>query len=69
MIAVNSREKNKVLLTSLFFVAILIFFMWHLTGCVTILPKAPYPYSYHQENKTCDYWIYHKHWQTRGNNE
>lgn len=35
------------------------------TGCVTLLPKAPHPYSYHQENKTCDYWIYHKYWNTR----
>ena len=32
-------------------------------SCVSIFPKAPYPYSYHQENKTCDYYLYHQHYE------
>ena len=61
------KEKIKILVTWLFFVAIVIFIMWYLTGCVgvIIVPESPYPYSYHQENKTCEYWQYHKHWQTK----
>ena len=62
------REKIKILIVWLFFTAMLIFAMWHFTGCsnINIVPKSPYPYSYHQENKTCEYWLYHKHWQTKG---
>jgi len=42
-------------------IIVLIFIL--LSSCVTIFPKAPYPYSYHEENKTCDYWRYHRHYQ------
>lgn len=38
-----------------------------LSGCsfynVTVLPKPPYPYSFHQENKTCDWYLYHLHYE------
>jgi hypothetical protein len=60
--------RGKLLLVGWFllFIAIMLLIMYVTTGCVGLVaPKAPYPYSYHQENKTCDYWIYHKHWQTK----
>ena len=63
------RRKEKFLfaLTWLVAVILIIATVYFTIGCsnIVILPKAPYPYSYHQDNKTCDYWIYHKYYSTR----
>lgn len=63
----SRKERILFTLTWVVFALGLVAIMYFTTGCVGIVavPKAPYPYSYHQENKTCDYWIYHKHWNTR----
>jgi len=51
-------RKGKILyiLAWLLVVLMVVAIMYFTTGCVGIVavPKAPYPYSYHQENKTCD---------------
>lgn len=36
-----------------------------LGGCAgnfVVFPRAPYPYDYHEKNKTCTYWLYHQHY-------
>jgi uncharacterized lipoprotein YajG len=43
-----------------------------LGGCAsnfTVFPETPYPYDYHEKNKTCTYWLYHGYFhqdQARG---
>ena len=63
----SRKEEILFLLRWLVFALVLVAIMYFTTGCVGIVavPKAPYPYSYHQDNKTCDYWIYHKFYSTR----
>lgn len=37
-----------------------------LGGCAgnfVIIPKTPYPYDFHENYKTCTYWLYHYHFQ------
>lgn len=63
------RDKVATIATLLMWAAIVAMLMLAIasSGCVTVRPEVPYPYSYHQDNKTCTYWIYHSHWGTPGN--